>query len=135
VLIKLSWCFSGAVGTKSAPPCILYISPPCLALPLGISVSAFEALLPKSDELIPNAKMVKRSPIYFLLIDSGKKVRQLEKEALIFNLMPLGGFSFIVCFSVEFGRHSLCFLPCVLVHAVSLSRTPWAPPFSLTFFL
>lgn len=65
-------------------------------------------LFPTSDELEYKTKLVRRSLIYSLLIDSGK-VCEMGREAFTFNLMPFARFSFITCLSVAFGRHELFF--------------------------
>lgn len=93
----------------------------CLSLPVT-------HLSPTSEELAYKVNLVRRSLIYFLLIDSGK-AWEMGKEALTFNLMPFGRLSSIICISVAFGRGMDCFCPGSSVWSLHKITTP--PPFSL----
>lgn len=68
--------------------------------------------------------MVEKFLIYSLLIDSGKRVRELGKKALILNFVLLEGFR-MLNISVWYlkGIHPVSCL-CVLVRAVSLLGIP-----------
>ena len=121
MLIKLSWYLSEAVRNRTSflpISCILgHLVWLCLQEFLSLPVAC---LSPTSDELVFNTVVVESSLMYFLLIVSGKRVRELGKEDLILNFVLLGGISHIVYFPVAFEGPTLC----VPVQAICLPGIP-----------